>query len=64
MKIARYCNCGASLTGRISPGGIEGLHEIWQQVHSGPGHNPTDARGAANARRRQDRAASTKEAGA
>lgn len=53
---ARYCKCGGSLKGRISPDrGIEGLHEIWQQAHSGPGHEPTDAKGAAAARRREER---------
>lgn len=53
VKIARYCTCGSSLTGRADkPQVLEGA---WSEFHTGEGHGPTDAKGAAAARRREER---------
>jgi len=53
--IAKHCTCGSSLTGRASH--PEALEAAWDEFHAGDGHAPTDAKGAAAARRREDRAA-------
>lgn len=52
-KFAKYCTCGSSLTGRADK--PEVLEAAWAEFHSGEGHGPTDAAGAAKARRREER---------
>ena len=56
MKIYLHCICGVSATGTADTKTAEKLERIFWRGHSGPGHAPTDAKGAANARRRNDRA--------
>lgn len=56
-RFKRYCICGASMTGTVSPAkNLQWLLSMWSQVHSGDGHAPCDAKTAAAARRRDDRA--------
>jgi hypothetical protein len=50
-RIACYCTCGSSLTGRANKPEIP--EAAWAEFHSGEGHAPTDAKGAAAARRRE-----------
>lgn len=53
---SRYCICGGSLSGSASPeSAAAGVVEIWERAHSGDGHAPSDAKGAAAARRREER---------
>lgn len=55
-QLACYCTCGGTLTGRASGGGGAAyLIQTFWAVHDGDGHGPTDAKGAAAARRREDR---------
>ncbi len=51
--IAKFCTCGSSLTGRADK--PEVLETAWSEFHTGEGHGPTDAVGAAKARRREER---------
>ncbi len=50
--IAKYCVCGSSLTGRADKPAV--LEAAWTEFHTGEGHGPTDAAGAAKARRREE----------
>jgi hypothetical protein len=57
MKLALYCACGGSMTGTISPTAEAGAIEaMFRRGHDTPECSPSDARGARNARRRQERA--------
>lgn len=64
MEIHRYCSCGATATIVITTGTSDKLAKssmefiaAWDEMHPDtPEHRPTDAKGASNARRRQDRA--------
>lgn len=51
--IAQYCRCGSSLTGRADKPAV--LEAAWAEFHAGEGHGSTDAKGAAAARRREER---------
>jgi hypothetical protein len=52
-----YCSCGAAMHGQLAPAvDIPELERLFRRVHQGPGHAPSDARGAARARRNQERA--------
>lgn len=63
MKLCLYCTCGASFvsSGHRTPELAEYRKAQWNQRHAGPGHAPTDARTAAQARRKKQRAARRKE---
>lgn len=57
-RIARYCACGGSLTGRVEPDYREAqLAEAFEAVHDGPDCAPATQSQAAAARRRADRKA-------
>lgn len=50
-----YCTCGGAMHGRVEPtSNAEELERIFRSVHDGPGHEPTDQRTAAKARRRAE----------
>lgn len=43
------------MTGSVSPPEkLRGIEDAWRAIHSGPGHEPTDSKGARRARRRQE----------
>lgn len=55
--VALYCTCGDSMTGSASPAvRAAEMVDVWLKAHTGPGHAACDARTAANARRRIERA--------
>ena len=57
-KFAFYCTCGAAMTGAVSPyKNADELERIFWSLHAKPGHEPTNQRTAASARRRADRSA-------
>jgi hypothetical protein len=58
VKMKLYCTCGASGTGTITPDAKARhfVEKIWTPIHSGEGHSPCDAKTAAKARRKADRA--------
>jgi hypothetical protein len=47
-----HCTCGGS--GRCT-GNADHWADIWESIHTGPGHLPCDARTARRARDRQQR---------
>jgi hypothetical protein len=56
-RIARYCACGSTLTGRVSPDSAAAAMEAgFASAHDGEGHAPATQAQAANARRRYERA--------
>jgi hypothetical protein len=57
LRFAYYCTCGVSMVGTIGgPDGAARAQALWDmQGHVGEGHAPTDAKGAAAARRKQER---------
>lgn len=54
-----YCTCGAAWVISVPDQHTEAvLVGQWERLHAGAGHGPTDAQGAARARKRgQERAA-------
>lgn len=58
MNLARYCACGSTLAGTVTPDHVAAkLLEAWDEVHSVTGCAPATANQAAAARRRADRLA-------
>lgn len=58
MKLSRFCACGATLTGRVSPdSAARDLEAAFDAVHSDPGCGPATPEQARNARRRAERKA-------
>lgn len=53
MKLSLHCTCGDSATGTIKPDAKAQrfIDVTWKSVHSGPGHEPCDAKTAAKARK-------------
>jgi hypothetical protein len=55
-RVARYCACGSTLAGTITPDHIAvKLLDAWAEVHNQPGCAVATANQAAAARRRNDR---------
>lgn len=56
MRVALYCTCGASSVGTIRPDAKAEafIERIWKKTHSGPGHQPCDAKTATRARRKEE----------
>lgn len=57
MRLARYCACGGTLTGRAEPDNhANALNDIFDAAHSGPDCAPATPDQARAARRRNERA--------
>ncbi|WP_426513152.1 hypothetical protein ACPPVO_22500 [Dactylosporangium sp. McL0621] len=62
--IAKYCLCGGSMRGRVSPGESgTTLVAMFAEIHSGPGCGEATAAQAGRARRRQEARVLAGEAG-
>lgn len=61
MKLSLYCTCGDSATGTIKPDekAQRFIDVTWKSVHSGAGHEPCDAKTAAESRRKSEREGKT-----
>jgi hypothetical protein len=56
QRVTVYCQCGASMTGWVSPPGVaDPLKAAWTSVHRGEAHGPATRTEAQAVRRRQDR---------
>jgi hypothetical protein len=57
-RYAWYCTCGAAMTGSVSSfAAYDAVRAIWDQVHTGLGHEPADRKRAERARNKADREA-------
>jgi hypothetical protein len=58
MKLRLFCTCGAAWFGTIPDDAkAERLkRDIWDAVHTGPGHAPCDTQTAARARAKEEAA--------
>lgn len=57
MRLSFHCTCGTSMTGNADPVSYKELKKAWDQIHSGEGHSPCDAKTARRIRRKLEREA-------
>lgn len=53
VKVKRFCKCGDSAIGSMSPHLVPKFDETWERIHSGEGHGPATPAEARKVRRAQ-----------